>query len=129
MHNSSNIRQRYTGGIRPAMAVLICLTGCSSSGASEEEQRKTVALAASTAVAAIDAWMAEAVPSGYARLTIEAMDQAVSQIRAPEGSPVRRASDALVRAEAAIDAGDRPVLVQAANELKAIASDAGRAKP
>jgi len=111
------------------MAVLICLTGCSSSGSSEEEQRKTVALAASTAVAAIDAWMAEAVPSGYARLTIEAMDQTLGQIQAPEGSPLRRASDALVRAEAAIDAGDRPVLAQATNELKTIASDADRTAP
>jgi hypothetical protein len=115
-----DIRTTFRHGGFCIFLSILALTACSSASQKAEEQRKMAASYAQSARVTLEAWSAGAIPSHYARRTLESLKkrlaEAADQIkkangsngaRQPDPAPIERIAAALGQAGAAMAKGDR----------------------
>ncbi|RWB03096.1 MAG: hypothetical protein EOQ39_05990 [Mesorhizobium sp.] len=114
------------------LALLLSVSTACSSSDQIEQQSRTAASAAQTVLMALDAWAAGAAPTTYAVGTLQSIGKTLAdageQIRSAETSePAEQASlakavndlsVAVTRAEAGLQAGDRPEVQDAQQDLR-----------
>ncbi|RUU62980.1 hypothetical protein EOC99_16475 [Mesorhizobium sp. M7A.T.Ca.TU.009.01.1.1] len=124
------VRRRYLR-LDCLCLLLLMLSACSSSDQIEQQSR-TAASASQTVLMALDAWAAGAAPTAYTAGTL----QSIGKTLADAGEPIRSAetsepaeqasltkavndlSVAVARAEAGLQAGDRPEVQDAQQDLR-----------
>ncbi|RUU81023.1 hypothetical protein [Mesorhizobium sp. M7A.F.Ca.MR.362.00.0.0] len=124
------VRRRYLR-LDCLCLLLLMLSACSSSDQIEQQSR-TAASASQTVLMVLDAWAAGAAPTAYTAGTLQSIGKTLAdagaQIRSPETSePAEQASltkavndlsVAVARAEAGLQAGDRPEVQDAQQDIR-----------